>query len=57
MVEAVIARSSVRSSAASHSAGGRCASSTLPIDVANAGKRVPTLMLTDMIRRVGTRAT
>ena len=33
------------------------ASSTLPIDVAYAGKRVPTLIETAMIRRVGTRAT
>ncbi|OEJ23910.1 hypothetical protein AS594_04870 [Streptomyces agglomeratus] len=35
----------------------RPASSTRPIEVAYAGKRVPTVMLTLMIRTVGTRAT
>ncbi len=36
---------------------GRPASSTRPIEVAYAGKRVPTVMLTLMMRTVGTRAT
>ena len=44
--------------ATSRSAGLSPASSTRPIDVANAGNRVPTAMATVMIRRrVGTRAT
>ena len=38
-------------------AAGSDASSTRPIDVANAGNRVPMLIRTDMMRRVGTRAT
>ena len=49
--------SSFGRSASGHSAGSPAASSTRPIEVRWAGKRVPTLIATRMIRETGTRAT
>lgn len=49
--------SSSRASISAASGAGRAASSTRPMEVAKAGKRVPTLIDTVMIRRVGTLAT
>ena len=56
-VRAVNASRSRRSRCASSAPSSSPASSTRPIEVAYAGKRVPTLIATVMIREVGTRAT
>lgn len=57
MVRDVSRRGSASASTRSTWSSGSPARSTRPIDIAYAGKRVPTLMVTLMIRRVGTRAT
>ncbi len=46
-----------RARTASRTSAGASASNTLPIEVSTAGNRVPMLIPTDMIRRVGTLAT
>lgn len=53
----VSGRSPALPSRAARSVGGSPASSTRPIDVAYAGKRVPTVMFTLMMRPAATRAT
>ena len=56
-VRAVSGVISILASRSSSSSSGRPARSTRPIDVTNAGSRVPTASVMLMIRRVGTRAT